>query len=141
VSNQSQSQLEVAIGAIVENSYEAGPRVLICLRPKGVVLGGLWELPGGKIEPGETPAECLRREFEEELGLSIEVGRPLGPIEHVYDHAHVLLRPFLCRRLAGEPQDLQVAEHRWVGPGELADYTFPEANGRLMVELAGLMGA
>lgn len=127
-------QVDVAIGVLAEKR-QGEWRVLIARRPDNAVLGGYWELPGGKIEEGETPEECLAREFLEEVGLGVRVGEALAMIEHHYDHAHVKLHPFFCDRVAGEPSNLQVAEHRWVSPNELSDYHFPEANTSLIVQV------
>lgn len=131
-------QVDVAVGVLVEPD-EAGWRIFITRRPEKAVYAGYWELPGGKVEPRESPRDCLKREFLEEVGLDIEVGTALSEIEHRYPHAHVLLHPFFCRRVAGEPCDLQVAEHRWVRPSELGDYQFPEANAPLMVEVLAVL--
>jgi len=124
----------VAIGVLT------GPQgVLIARRPAQGVLGGLWELPGGKVEPGEAPAQALAREFEEELGLAVAVGKALAPIEHTYAHGRVRLLPFWCRLAEDKPQTpvaRQVAEFRWVNPRSLADYPFPEANRGLLAAIA-----
>jgi mutator protein MutT len=126
-------QVEVAVGVLVERSGEQGGwRVLIAKRPDATVLGGYWELPGGKREPGESMATCLAREFREELGVTVLVGEALPVISHAYPHAHVVLHPFFCQRVSGEPENLQVAEHRWVSPEELLQYRFPEANTELI---------
>jgi 8-oxo-dGTP diphosphatase len=124
-------EVDVAIGILVEPDSH-GWRLLITRRPDTAILGGYWEFPGGKLETGETPGECLSREFAEEVGLTIEVGRPLPVIEHRYDHGHIRLHPFFCRRIDGELRNLHVAEHRWIRPGELKDYKFPPANEELM---------
>lgn len=126
-------QIEVAVGVLVERSgAQGGWRVLIAKRKDEAVLGGYWELPGGKREPGETMESCLAREFREELGLEVTVGEALPVISHSYPHAHVVLHPFFCRRVSGEPENLQVAEHRWVSPEELVSFKFPEANAELI---------
>ena len=120
----------------MEKRHGGPPFVLICRRRDDKVLGGFWELPGGKIEPGETPAQCLMREFAEELGVVVGVGKALPPIEHRYDHGLVRLHPFYCTRVTHEPQNREVAEHRWVGPEDLAALRFPPANAALMVQIA-----
>lgn len=123
--------VDVAIGILVEtrNSQSC---VLISRRHDDAVLGGFWELPGGKIEPGETPAAGLAREFEEELGVTVRVGRAVEQVDHAYDHARVRLHPFYCERLAGEPRNLAVAAHRWAPAAELDQFTFPPANTALI---------
>ena len=126
-------QVEVAVGVLVERTGAGGGwRVLIAKRKDETVLGGYWELPGGKREPGETMETCLAREFREEVGLEVSVGEALPVISHVYPHAHVVLHPFFCKRVSGEPANLQVAEHRWVSPEELTQFRFPEANAELI---------
>ncbi len=132
--------VDVAIGILIEGG-ENGLRLLITQRPKQAILGGYWELPGGKVEPGETIAACLVREFAEEVGLTIEVSESLPVIEHRYDHGNVRLHPCFCRRVSGAPTNLQVAEHRWATAAELSGYRFPPANAELMVTLARKMNA
>ncbi len=130
-----------------------GWRILITRRPDGVVRAGWWEWPGGKIEVGETPQQCLSREFLEELALSVAVGTPLPVIEHVYEHAHVRLHSFFCSRgergsrngsadasaNGYEPQNRMVAEHRWVRPEDLRTYQFLEANAPLVEQVIGML--
>ncbi|MCC7205345.1 MAG: 8-oxo-dGTP diphosphatase MutT [Phycisphaeraceae bacterium] len=123
--------VEVAIGVLVQNR-QGLDHYLITLRRQDAVLGGFWEFPGGKIEPGESPQACVVREFREEVGLEVSVEKSLGELEHVYEHAHVTIRPFRCRWLAGEPRNLQVADHRWVRPRDLSRYAFPPANAPLL---------
>jgi A/G-specific adenine glycosylase len=115
---------DVAVGAILD---EAG-RVLIGLRPPRGLLGGLWELPGGKMEPGETAAAALVREAGEELGIDVEVLKPLVVVHHAYTHFKVTLHSFLCRWTGGEPRPIAVDEFRWVEPEHLDRYPFPKAN-------------
>lgn len=127
---------DVAIGVLLHDPLaEGGPRVLIARRPKAGVLGGYWEFPGGKREPGETLEACVVREFHEEVGLTVAVVEPLPVIEHVYDHGRVRLCPFICRWVAGEPRPIAVSEFRWVRPDELSAYRFPPANAELLRSL------
>ena len=126
--------VDVVVGVLVEQRDDAA-RILIARRPSDKVLGDCWELPGGKVEPDESMRDGLAREFAEELGLTVRVGKALPIIEHTYDHAHVRLHPFYCTRVAGEPRNLDVVEHRWVTPAELRDYAFPPANEALMQNL------
>ena len=99
-------------------------RFLIAQRPLNGLLGGLWEFPGGKQEKGEALPETLRREILEELAMEIEVGAPLVSVRHAYTHFRITLHAFHARHLAGEPQDLGVADHAWVTLNELDSYAF-----------------
>lgn len=103
-------------------------------RPEGL-LGGLWEFPGGKIEPEETVAACIRREILEELGIEIEVGDPLIKIDHAYTHFRVTLNVHHCRYIAGEPQPIECEEVRWVTVDQLEQYPFPVANVKIIEAL------
>ena len=123
--------VQVAIGILTEHRQGA-THVLIARRKDDAVLGGYWELPGGKIEAGESPEQCLVREFEEELAIVVQPGEALAVIEFQYDHAKVRLHPFFCRRIRGEPVNRHVAEHRWIEARSLLDYQFPPANTELM---------
>ena len=96
---------------------DADGRILATQRPEGKTLARLWEFPGGKVEPGESPADALRREMLEELGLRTEELQALPPTEHVYPFGAIRLIPFLqrCKR----PPDLTLHEHRaakWLEP-------------------------
>ena len=126
-----QKTIDVAIGIVVE-SHGGSTCVLIARRPEQSVLAGYWEFPGGKVEPGETATQCLVREFQEELGVTIRPGLALRVIEHEYDHGCVRLHPYYCVRRTGTVQDLQVAEHRWVPLNRLHGYPFPPANEALI---------
>ncbi len=97
-------------------------QVLLAQRPAEGLLGGMWEFPGGKLEPGETLPQCLRREIVEELGAEVEVGEPFGVYEHAYTHFSVTLHAFLCRLSAGEPRPIQPSDLRWAAPQELKDF-------------------
>ncbi|HUF38904.1 MAG TPA: A/G-specific adenine glycosylase [Anaerolineales bacterium] len=102
-----------------------GDTVLITRRPDDGLLGGLWEFPGGKLEPGEDLAACLHREIDEELGLQIEILGQIGVYRHAFTHFKVTLHAFDCR-LGGNGaavQEREVAAHRWVTPDKLG--TFP----------------
>jgi len=99
-------------------------------RPAHKHLGGKWEFPGGKIEPGETAEAALHRELQEELGATIEILRPLSPHTHAYATVTVQLIPFVVRLAAGggEPQTHEHAALRWVPAAELAALDLPEAD-------------
>ncbi|MEL6605807.1 MAG: A/G-specific adenine glycosylase [Cyanobacteria bacterium J06614_10] len=106
--------------------------ILIDRRKQEGLLGGLWEFPGGKIEPGESQEDCVRREIQEELGIDIEVGSKLITIDHTYTHFKVTLNVFNCKHLSGEPKPIECDEVRWVTLDEIDEYPFPKANGQII---------
>jgi A/G-specific adenine glycosylase len=110
-------------------------KMLIAQRPPDGMLGGLWEFPGGKREAGETLAECLRREIKEELGVEIEVGRPVATIKHSYTHFKITLYAFCCRLRQGSPQALGVAAWRWVTLKEIDTLPFPRTDQKIIEAL------
>jgi A/G-specific adenine glycosylase len=98
-------------------------QVLITRRPQNGLLGGMWEFPGGKVQPGEDLTACLQREICEELNAEIEVGSALGTYRHAYTHFRVTLHAFACRLKNGaQPTPVQVDDLRWVELDELQDY-------------------
>ena len=113
-------------------------QILIDRRPSEGLLGGLWEFPGGKIEPGETVQECIQREILEELGIEIEVGEHLITLDHVYSHFQVTLNVYYCRYLDGKPQPLGCEEIRWVSLSEIDNYPFPKANSKIITTLKNI---
>lgn len=118
-----------------------GDQVLIAQRPLDGLLGGLWEFPGGKLQPGEDLPACLRREIHEELGVPIQVGASYGVYRHVYTHFRVTLHAFACRLLdEGEPQPLQTQDIRWVQPGELQDYPMGKIDRQIAQRLSREVG-
>jgi 8-oxo-dGTP diphosphatase len=107
---------------------EKGGRILIARRKSGDHMAGKWEFPGGKIEPGETPEQCLKRELLEELGVEITVDEFICSSTWKYDHATINLLAFKANLLSGQPVLNNHAEIRWVASRELGDYDFPEAD-------------
>lgn len=99
-------------------------RVLIAKRPPGKPMAGLWEFPGGKLEPGETPEDALIRELEEELGINVAKSclAPLTFASHSYPDVHILMPLFVCRRWDGTIRPLHHSDLRWVRPAELRDF-------------------
>lgn len=110
-------------------------QVLIDRRRAKGLLGGLWEFPGGKMEPGETIINCIEREIQEEIGIDIVVGDQLMTIDHAYTHFRVTLNVHHCRYIAGEPQPLECEEVRWVTVDELDQFPFPKANVQIITAL------
>lgn len=125
--------LLVAAAAMVDGDG----RVLICRRPEGKQLAGLWEFPGGKVEPGETPEQALVRELEEELGVRAKVNclAPFVFASHAYDDFHLLMPLYLLRRWEGVVQRREHADLAWVRPAKLADYPMPPADRPLVAHL------
>ncbi len=121
---QEKPQKKIGVAVI----YDRQGRILIDRRPAKGLMGGLWEFPGGKIEQGETPEECIKREIFEELAIEIEVREHFMTIAHEYSLFHIVLIVHLCHHIGGEPQMLCCDEIRWVKPEELFEFTFPEAN-------------
>lgn len=111
---------------------DAEGKILIDRRKQEGLLGGLWEFPGGKIEPGEAVEDCVRREIKEELDIEIEVGDRLITIDHAYTHFKVTLNVFNCKHLSGDPQPIECDEIKWVTLDEIDDYPFPKANGQII---------
>jgi len=116
-------------------------RLLIAKRPEGRSLAGLWEFPGGKMEPGEAPEATLIREFAEELGIEIAPAdlAPLTFASHTYADFHLLMPLFLCRRWRGHPAAHEGQELAWVRPEELAAYAMPPADEPLKAILRELL--
>jgi A/G-specific adenine glycosylase len=110
-------------------------RFLIAQRPLDGLLGGLWEFPGGKQEPGESLAEALAREIDEELAIEIEVGRLLATVKHAYTHFRITLHAFQAKHIAGRPQNLGVADHAWVRLDELDRYPFAVTDQKIIAAL------
>jgi mutator protein MutT len=107
--------LLVVAGAVVRDGL-----LLLTRRPDGDPLAGFWELPGGKVEDGETPEEALEREWREELGVEVEFAEPLTFVSGAPNGRHVTLLVYLVRALRGEPSPVGVAEVRWTTPEEAA---------------------
>jgi 8-oxo-dGTP diphosphatase len=105
-------------------------RVLLARRPEGKKMAGLWEFPGGKLQPGETPENALIRELKEELGIDVAQAclAPFAFASHDYERFHLLMPLFLCRRWTGNPAGLEGQALAWVRPQKLTDYDMPPAD-------------
>jgi 8-oxo-dGTP diphosphatase len=107
---------------------DAKGRVLLAERPAGKPMAGLWEFPGGKLQPDETPEAALARELLEELGIEIGDAEPLAFASHAYAAFHVLLLLYLCRRWRGEAAAREGQRLAWVEPPDLGAYAMPAAD-------------
>ena len=112
-------------------------RVLMCQRPEGKSLAGLWEFPGGKLEPGETPEACLIRELREELDIEVKAAclAPFVFASHSYDRFHLLMPLFLCRRWEGTVRAMEHPQIRWVRPSQMTGLPMPPADAPLVAYL------
>jgi 8-oxo-dGTP diphosphatase len=109
---------------------DAEGRILLARRPEGKKMAGLWEFPGGKIDPGETPEAALIRELKEELGIGVEAKNlaPFAFASHAYENFHLLMPLYLCRRWQGKPQPREGQALAWVAPDRLVEYPMPAAD-------------
>ncbi len=129
--------LLVAAAALIDTDG----RVLICQRPEGKQLAGLWEFPGGKVESGETPEACLIRELDEELGIQVNQAclAPFVFASHAYEAFHLLMPLYLLRRWDGQVARREHAALKWVQPARLFDHPMPPADGPLCAWLRDLL--
>ncbi|HET6236300.1 MAG TPA: bifunctional GNAT family N-acetyltransferase/(deoxy)nucleoside triphosphate pyrophosphohydrolase [Acetobacteraceae bacterium] len=105
-------------------------RVLLARRPEGKKMAGLWEFPGGKLHPGETPEAALIRELKEELGVDVSAAclAPFAFASHAYERFHLLMPLYLCRRWKGIPRPREGQTLSWVRPARLSEYEMPPAD-------------
>jgi 8-oxo-dGTP diphosphatase len=129
--------LLVAAAALID----VDGRVLLCKRPQGKHLEGMWEFPGGKVEEGETPEICLIRELNEELGISVSEAclAPFVFTSHAYDSFHLLMPLYLCRRWEGVALAREHEAIAWVKPNKMGDYPMPPADAPLVAWLRDLL--
>ncbi|HIE20295.1 MAG TPA: (deoxy)nucleoside triphosphate pyrophosphohydrolase [Rhodospirillales bacterium] len=120
---------------------DADDRVLIAKRPEGKTMAGLWEFPGGKVNPGELPETALVRELLEELGIDITESclAPVTFASHLYDDFHLLMPLYVCRVWEGTVEAREGQELKWVRPVRLGDYDMPPANAPLVAMLRDLL--
>jgi len=123
MSDQSRRHIHVACAIIERDGL-----VLSARRSASMNLPLRWEFPGGKIEPGEGREECLRRELVEELGVQVEVGRPLTPATHHYDAFTVTLYPYVCRILSGEITLFEHSAISWLPAERMHELDWADAD-------------
>ena len=129
--------LLVAAAALIDTDG----RVLICQRPQGKQLAGLWEFPGGKVEPGERPEATLIRELHEEIGITVSEPclAPLTFASHAYETFHLLMPLYICRRWEGLAVAREGQKLAWVRASKLRDYPMPPADIPLIPHLEDLL--
>jgi len=124
--------MQTVIAAVMEKDG----KILIARRRRGDALENKWELPGGKMEAGESPAECLRRELREEFDIETEIGEFVGSSEYDYRHLSIRLMAYRTRHISGEFTMLDHEEIQWVLPSDLNNYEFSEADKPIVRMLA-----
>ena len=129
----------VLVAAVV--LVDADGRVLLAQRPEGKQMAGLWEFPGGKVDPGETPEAALIRELREELGIDVAASclAPFTFASHAYPDFHLLMPLYVCRKWSGIPLAREGQRLAWVRPARLADYPMPPADKPLIAMLRDLL--
>jgi 8-oxo-dGTP diphosphatase len=129
----------ILVAAVV--LVDADGRVLLAQRPEGKAMAGLWEFPGGKVDPGETPETALIRELAEELGVDVTASclAPFTFASHSYPDFHLLMPLYVCRKWSGIPAAREGQRLKWVRPARLADYPMPPADKPLIAMLRDLL--
>jgi len=129
----------VLVAAVV--LVDADGRVLLARRPEGKAMAGLWEFPGGKVDPGETPEAALIRELAEELGIDVAASclAPFTFASHAYREFHLLMPLYVCRKWTGIPIAREGQLLAWVRPARLAEYPMPPADKPLVAMLRDLV--
>jgi 8-oxo-dGTP diphosphatase len=120
---------------------DAEGRVLLAQRPAGKAMAGLWEFPGGKVDPGETPETALIRELAEELGIDVAESclAPFTFASYSYPEFHLLMPLYVCRKWSGVPVAREGQRLSWVRPARLAEYPMPPADKPLVAMLRDLL--
>ena len=120
---------------------DADNRVLLAQRPEGKPMAGLWEFPGGKALPGETPENALIRELREELAIDVTESclAPFTFASHAYSDFHLLMPLYVCRRWNGRIAAREHARLAWVRPNRMASWPMPPADGPLVAMLCDLL--
>jgi 8-oxo-dGTP diphosphatase len=129
----------ILVAAVV--LIDADGRVLLAERPEGKSMAGLWEFPGGKVQPGETPEAALIRELDEELGIGVHESclAPFTFASHAYPEFHLLMPLYVCRKWTGIAASREGQRLKWVYPAQLPDYPMPPADKPLIAMLRDLL--
>jgi 8-oxo-dGTP diphosphatase len=129
----------VLVAAVV--LVDADGRVLLAQRPEGKAMAGLWEFPGGKVDPGETPEAALIRELAEELGIDVAASclAPFTFASHAYADFHLLMPLYVCRKWQGIAIAREGQRLKWVRPAQLSEYKMPPADKPLVAMLRDLL--
>lgn len=122
--------IEVTAAVIQQNG-----KILICQRPANKNCGLLWEFPGGKIEAGETGAQCIVRECQEELGITLKVKSELTDVVYKYPNRTVHLHFFVCDIIEGVPDKKEHNEIVWIEPAEIPNYEFCPADAKMLAKI------
>ena len=127
--------IDVVCGVI----RDADGRFLACRRPMDKHLGGLWEFPGGKVDPGESPEIALARELQEELGVEVSVGKSLDPVIWTYDRGKIRLLPFFCTITGGQLRAIEHEELLWCAPLDFGKLAWAAADLPILDQIRGLI--
>jgi A/G-specific adenine glycosylase len=129
--------MEIIGIALISNNLG---QFLIDQRYEDSIMGGMWEFPGGKKKSSESIEKTIEREIKEELGIEIKVGEKLLSFEYYYSFGKLLFIVHLCKWLSGDPQPLASEQVRWVDPTRLSDFSFPDANTKIISALYKHLG-
>jgi 8-oxo-dGTP diphosphatase len=127
--------LRVVTGILVN----AQNQILVALRPNHVPQGGLWEFPGGKLEPDETSLQALQRELWEEIGVEVKSASIFSTVEHAYEDKHVILEAFRIHEFTGEPIGKEGQKIEWIFLSELKQRDFPKPNQAIINRLCAFL--
>ena len=125
----------LVVGAAVTVNRKG--EVMIAQRKQTDMLGGLWEFPGGKLEPGETIEECIARELKEELGINVEVGDFLMTVKHAYSHFTMTMHVYFTKIISGRPRVIDCADYKWIKPSDLLKHAYSKADLHVVAKLQG----
>ena len=128
VQTVSRAAVGVVAAALIRRTAAGSVEILIAQRPPGSWQAGQWEFPGGKLEPGEDAQAALHRELREELGIAVQLARPVAVFQHRYPDRSVEIDLWLVQGFHGEPQGLEGQALRWVAPGQLDRCNLLEAD-------------